>query len=248
MSNDPTRKVALITGAARRIGASIARCLHAAGYDLALHARHSYAELEKLAAELEAQRRHSTLCLQAELGDAESLPGLVDATLARYNRLDALVNNASQFHATPLDEMTTAQWDELLAVNARAPLFLARAAAAALRERNGAIVNIVDIYAQRPLANHPIYSISKAALAMTTQVLALELGPQVRVNGVAPGNVLWSTNPVKAETPEILEQRTALRRQGSPQDVADAVLFLLRDAGYCSGTILPVDGGRLLHI
>lgn len=248
MHADTARPVALITGAARRIGAVVARTLHAAGYDLALHCRSSYAELESLIGELEANRRDSTIALQAELSDTDCLPELVDTAIARFNRLDALVNNASLFFATPLETASVAQWDELIAVNARAPFFLARAAAPALRESRGAIVNITDVYAERPLANHAIYDISKAALAMATKVLAIELGPQVRVNGVAPGNVLWSTNPVKAETQDTLEQRTTLRRQGSPQDIASAVLFLLRDATYCSGATLPVDGGRLLHI
>lgn len=248
MQHESARPVALITGAARRIGAVIARTLHAAGYDLALHCRSSYTELESLVAELEINRRDSTIALQAELGDADSLPDLIDAALARFGRLDALINNASLFFATPLETVNIAQWDELLAVNARAPFFLARAAAPALRETRGAIVNITDVYAERPLANHAIYDISKAALAMATKALAVELAPEVRVNAVAPGNVLWSTNPIKAETQDTLEQRTTLRRQGSPQDIANAVLFLLRDATYCSGAILPVDGGRLLHI
>lgn len=247
-ASEDSRPVALITGAARRIGASIARTLHAAGYRLALHYRHSDADMLALCAELEAQRPHSTLALHAELTDAAALPGLVEQTLAHFGRLDALVNNASAFYATPLASTTPAQWDELFAANVRAPFFLCQAAAAALRKTSGAIVNIADIYAERPLPGHAVYSASKAALAMLTQALALELGPAVRVNAVAPGNVLWSTNPVKAETGSMVEQRTALARQGSPQDVADAVLFLLRDARYCSGVILPVDGGRLLHI
>lgn len=248
MQTQSARPVALVTGAARRIGAQIARTLHAAGYDLALHGRHSFAELEALSAELETARRNSTIALHADLADPDSLPELIDAALARFSRLDALVNNASQFYATPLETASVAQWDELLAVNARAPFFLARAAAPALRETQGAIVNITDIYAQRPLGEHALYDISKAALLMATKVLALELGPQIRVNAVAPGNVLWSTNPIKAETEQTVIERTTLRRQGTPQDIANAVLFLLRDAGYCSGIVLPVDGGRLLHI
>ncbi|KAB2897531.1 MAG: pteridine reductase [Dokdonella sp.] len=248
MHEASSRPAALITGAARRVGAVIARTLHAAGYDLALHCHASWAELDQLIGELEASRRDSTIALQADLTDVDSLPGLVEAALARFGRLDALVNNAAQFHATPLADATPAQWDAFLAVNARAPWFLARAAAAALRDSHGAIVNIVDVYAERPLPNHGLYVISKAALAMATKVLAVELGPQVRVNGIAPGNVLWSTNPVKAETPQLLAERTTLQRQGSPQDIATAALFLLRDATYCSGVILPVDGGRLLHI
>jgi pteridine reductase len=242
------RPVALVTGAARRIGATIARTLHAAGYDLALHYHRSGDEMQALCSELESARADSTLSLCADLTDVECLPALVETALARYARLDALVNNASAYYATPFDSATPAQWDELFGANVRAPFFLCQAAAAPLREARGAIVNIADIHAERPLPGHALYSMSKAALAMLTRSLALELGPDVRVNAVAPGNVLWSTNPVKAETQETLERNTALHRQGSPQDVAGAVLFLLRDAGYCSGIVLPVDGGRLLHV
>ena len=240
--------VVLITGAARRIGATIARALHAAGYDLALHCRHSRAELDALIVELEALRPLSTLALQADLADAERLPELVTATLARFGRLDGLVNNASAFHATPLGTITPAQWDELFAANARAPLFLSQAAAPHLTARRGAIVNLVDIYAERPLTGHSVYCMAKAALVMATRALAVELGPRVRVNAIAPGNILWSTNAIKAETQVTVEHRTTLGRQGSPQEIAAAVLFLLRDASYCSGAILPVDGGRLLYI
>jgi pteridine reductase len=240
--------VALVTGAARRIGAVIARTLHAAGYDLALHYRQSGDAMQALCAELEAARVGSTLALAADLADVAQLPGLVGAVVARYGRLDALVNNASTYYATPLQTTTPQQWDELFATNARAPFFLAQAAAPHLRAAHGAIVNLTDIYAERPLPGHAVYGMSKAALVMATRALAGELGPEVRVNAVAPGNVLWSTNPDKAETRAMVEQRTTLGRQGTPQDVADAVLYLLRDAHYCSGAILPVDGGRLLHI
>ena len=240
--------VVLITGAARRIGATIARALHAAGYDLALHCRDSRVELDALIVELEALRPLSTLALQADLADVERLPELVTATLARFGRLDGLVNNASAFHATPVGTITPAHWDELFAANARAPLFLAQAAAPHLAARRGAIVNLVDIYAERPLTGHSVYCMAKAALVMATRALAVELGPRVRVNAIAPGNILWSTNAIKAETQAIVEQRTTLGRQGSPQEIATAVLFLLRDGSYCSGAILPVDGGRLLYI
>lgn len=247
-STEQARPVALITGAARRIGATLARALHAAGWDLALHYRSSGQAMAELCAELEGRRAHSTLPLQAELADAAVLPGLVDAAVSRFGRLDALVNNASAYYATPLAGATPAQWDELFATNARAPFFLSQAAGPHLRAARGAIVNIADIYAERPLPDHPVYCASKAALVMLTRALAQELGPQVRVNAIAPGNVLWSTHPVKAETLAMVEERTALGRQGSPQDIADAVLYLLRDAHYCTGVVLPVDGGRLLHI
>jgi pteridine reductase len=243
-----SRPVALVTGAARRIGATIARTLHAAGYDLALHYRHSEEDMRALCAELETSRPDSAFAVQAELADTGRLPTLVDAVIGRYGRLDALVNNASTYYATPMGNATTAQWDDLFGANARAPFFLSQAAAPHLREARGAIVNIADIYAERPLPGHAIYCMSKAALGMLTKVLAVELGPEVRVNAVAPGNVLWSTNPVKAETADMVRERTTLARQGTPQDIADAVRFLLQDAGYCSGITLAVDGGRLLHI
>ncbi|MBN8714898.1 MAG: pteridine reductase [Xanthomonadales bacterium] len=248
MSTHRESPAALVTGAAHRIGAVIARRLHAAGYDVALHYRHSGADAAALAAELEAQRARSTLLLQADLTDTALMPGLVADVRARFGRLDALVNNASTYYATPVESATPAQWDELFGANARAAFFLSQAAMPALRVARGAIVNIVDIYGQRPLAAHTLYCMSKAALVMLTRSLALELGPEIRVNAVAPGNILWSTNAVKAETADMVEQRTVLGRQGTPQEIADAVLYLLRDASYCSGVVLPVDGGRLLHV
>jgi pteridine reductase len=215
---------------------------------VALHYRHSADDASALAAELEARRAHSTLLLPAELTEIAALPALIDALLMHYGRLDALVNNASTYYATPVGTATAAQWDELFGANARAPFFLSQTAAPALRNAGGAIVNIADIYAERPLPAHTLYCMSKAALVMLTRSLAVELGPEIRVNAIAPGNILWSTNPVKAETPAIVTQRTTLARQGSPQEIADAVLYLLRDARYCSGVVLPVDGGRLLHV
>jgi pteridine reductase len=241
-----TRPVVLITGAARRVGAVIARSLHAAGYDLALHCRNSRVELDALMAELDARRAGSTLALQADLADAERLPGLIDCAAARFGRLDALVNNASIFHATPVGGITAAQCDAFFAINARAPLLLAQAAAPHLKTTHGSIVNITDIYAERPLPQHAAYGMGKAALRMATLALAQELGPEVRVNAVAPGNVLWSENPVKAETMQTLIERTALQRQGTPEDIAGAVLWLIRDAAYVTGQTIRVDGGRIL--
>jgi pteridine reductase len=242
------RPVALVTGGARRVGATIARTLHAAGYDLALHCRRSVAEAEALAAELERRRGGSVLVLQADLADIETLPALVDALLAHYGRLDALVNNASTFFPTPVGSATVAQWDELFASNAQAPFFLAQAATPALREARGAIVNLVDIYAGRPLAGHPIYCMAKAALAAMTRALALDLAPEVRVNGVAPGAVLWPGDGKPYADQQALLARTPLGRAGSPEDVAGAVLWLMRDAPFVTGQVLPVDGGRTLAI
>jgi len=242
------RPVALITGAAKRVGADIARLLHDAGYDLALHCRHSVSEAGQLADELEVRRPGSTMVLQAELAELDALPALVDTATARFGRLDALVNNASAFYPTPVGTASVAQWNELFASNAQAPFFLAQAAAPALRDARGAIVNLVDIYAERPLAHHPIYCMAKAALAAMTRSLALDLGPHVRVNGIAPGAVMWPSDGKPYDDQQAMLARTPLQRAGSPQDVAGAVLWLLRDAPFVTGQIIRIDGGRTLSV
>ena len=242
------RPVALITGAGRRVGAVTARTLHAAGYDLALHYRRSADDARTLADELERQRGGSTLLLQAELADLPALPAMIERLLAHYGRLDALVNNASAFFPTPLGTATPQQWNELFASNAQAPFFLSQAAIPALREARGSIVNMVDIYAERPLAEHPLYCMAKAALAAMTRSLALELGPDIRVNGVAPGAVLWPSDGKPYADQQAMLARTPLARAGSPEDVAGAVLWLLRDAPYVTGQIIRVDGGRTLSV
>lgn len=242
-----TRSVALVTGAAKRVGAEIARNLHAAGYDLALHCRRSRSELDELAAMLEGQRPHSVLVLQADLDNVEMLPDLVDAAIERFGRLDALVNNASTFEPTPLPSATPAQWDSLIASNARAPFFLAQAAAPALANARGCIVNLVDIYAERPLARHPIYCMAKAALLMMTRALALDLAPQVRVNAVAPGAILWPESGKSSAEQQALLARIPLARCGTPEDIANAVRWLLQSP-YVTGEVLHIDGGRSLTI
>ena len=242
------RPVALVTGAAKRIGAAIARALHADGYDLALHYRHSHAQMNALCAELEGARAGSVIALQADLAEFDRLPELVAKTVGRYGRLDALVNNASAYYATPLGQATPQQWDELFASNAREPFFLSQAAAPHLQAAGGAIVSIADVYAQRPLPQHTVYCMAKAALVMMTQSLARELGPQVRVNAVAPGNILWSENPIKAETDALLRERVPLQRQGTPADIVSAVRWLLHGNDYVSGQIIAIDGGRSVFI
>jgi pteridine reductase len=242
------RPVALITGAAKRVGATIARGLHMAGYDLVLHYRHSRAEMDALVDELEAARNDSTLAVATDLANIKMLPSIIDACLRRFGRLDALINNASAFFATPIGAVTPALWDELFASNARAPFFLAQAAAPHLKSARGSIVNLVDIYAERPLPGYPVYCMAKAALAMMTQTLAKELAPEVRVNAVAPGAVLWPESGKAYADQQELIARTPLQRAGTPKDVAAAVLFLLRDAKFTTGQILRVDGGRALAI
>ena len=238
--------VALITGSARRIGAAIARRLHAEGYDLTLHYRGSAMEMQALAAELEAVRANSVLTLQADLSEFDRLPELVAHAVGRFGRLDALVNNASSFQPTPIGTTTPQQWDDLFASNARAPLFLAQAAAPHLKASRGAIVNLVDIYAERPLREHPVYCMAKAALVMATRSLALELAPQVRVNAIAPGAILWAENETSDAKQQAMLARTPLARTGTPAEVAEAVRWLLRDATYTTGQVIPLDGGRML--
>jgi pteridine reductase len=242
------RPVALITGAGRRVGAVIARTLHAAGYDLALHYRRSIDDARMLADELEQQRSGSTLLLQAELAELSALPVMIEQLLTHYGRLDALVNNASAFYPTPLGAATAQQWNELFASNAQAPFFLSQAAIPALRAARGSIVNMIDIYAERPLAEHPLYCMAKAALAAMTRSLALDLGPDIRVNGVAPGAVLWPSDGKPYADQQAMLARTPLQRAGTPDDVAGAVLWLLRDAPFVTGQIIRVDGGRTLSV
>jgi pteridine reductase len=236
--------VALVTGGARRIGAAIVRRLHADGYDIALHCRHSIEEAQLLAAELAQVRANSVLLLQANLDALDRAPALVAATVERFGRLDALVNNASAFFPTPLGSTLVAHWDALFAANVRAPFFLAQAAAPHLRATHGGIVNLVDIHGERPLRDHAVYGMSKAALIHMTAALALELAPDVRVNAVAPGAILWPEHGKNPDGQQRLVAATPLARIGTPAEIAEAVRWLLRDATYCTGQVIRVDGGR----
>lgn len=237
-------KTALITGAAHRIGAQIARTLHAAGMDLVLHYRSSVRPAEELQRILESERPESVLLVQADLHDTDSPSRMVEIALAGFGRLDLLVNNASSFYPTPFGEAGESQWDDLLTTNLKAPFFLAQAAAPALARFRGCIVNLVDIHGERPLKGHPIYSIAKAGNAMMVKSLARELGPEIRVNGIAPGAILWPKQGVSEGGKQEILERTALKRPGSPQDIARTLLFLVRDAPYITGQIIVVDGGR----
>ena len=241
------RPVALVTGSARRLGAAIARRLHADGYDVAIHCHASRVEADALAGELEAARAASTLVLQADLAQFDRLPELIAHTIGRFGRLDALVNNASTFFATPLGQATPDQWDALFNANARAPFFLSQAAAPHLRATQGAIVNMADIYAERPLRAHALYGMSKAALVHMTRALALELGPDVRVNAIAPGAILWPDGGKDDAAKQAMLDRTPLHRTGTPEEIANTVRWLLREATYMTGLVVRLDGGRLLE-
>lgn len=239
-----TGKTVLITGGAHRVGAVVSRFLHAQGANLAIHYRSSSTGARALESALNEARPGSVLCLQADLLETSKLPGLVEQTVSRFGRLDALINNASTFYPTPMGEASEGQWNDLIGTNLKAPFFLAQAAAAPLRASAGCIVNIVDIYAERPLKNHPIYSAAKAGLLMLTQSLARELGPAVRVNAIAPGTILWPERGLDVSVKAQILERTPLKRAGSPDDIARTILFLIADAPYISGQVLAVDGGR----
>lgn len=242
--DDDLVKVALVTGSARRVGRAIAEALHAAGYNLIVHYHTSKAEAEALAARCEANRMGSCALVQADLTDPAALAGFAEQALAEYNRLDLLVNNASQFYPTPLGEIDSATFDELIASNLKAPLLLSQACAPALSKARGSIVNISDIHAQNPAPGHLVYNVAKAGLEMLTKSLALELAPAVRVNSVAPGALLWPEGPdgTLKEQPAKLAN-IPLQRLGGAAPVAEAVLYLAQ-ADYVTGATLTVDGGR----
>lgn len=237
-------RTALVTGSARRIGASIAEGLHAAGANVAIHYHRSRDEAAALAAQLNERRRDSAAVFGADLLDVEAISSLVDDATGWHGRLDVLVNNASAFYPTPLGKITGEQWDEIVGTNLKAPLFLCQAAAPALRESHGSIVNIVDIHALRPLRDHPVYGPAKAGLAMLTRALARDMAPEVRVNGVAPGAILWPETGMVDDTRAAILKQIPLARSGDPDDIAGCVLYLVRDAAYVTGQIIAVDGGR----
>ena len=242
-------RIVLITGGAIRVGAAICRRLHAEGANLMLHYRASAGEARLLQAELNHVRAESVALIQADLLDLNKLPAIVDQTLQTFGRLDALVNNASSFFPTPVGDITAQAWDDLVGTNLRAPLFLSQAAAPALKKTQGAIINIADIHAERPLKNFVVYSIAKAGLLGMTRSLARELAPEVRVNAIAPGPILW---PDDAAFDELSRQRiishTPLKREGDPDDIAKAVYFLIAEATYVTGETIRVDGGRHVAI
>jgi len=244
-------KVVLVTGGARRVGSAICRMLHGEGARIVIHYRSSASEANALAAELERIRPDSAAVVQADLLDvAGAVPRMVDRALARFGRIDALVQNASSFFPTPVGSIDEADFHDLVGTNLKAPLFVAQAAAPALARVAGCIVNLIDIHADRPLRGHVVYSIAKAGLAGLTRSLAIELGPDVRVNGIAPGAVMWPEDDAvfdPAERERIVGQ-TPLRRAGSPEDIASAARYLICEANFVTGQIIAVDGGRSLHL
>jgi pteridine reductase len=241
--------VILITGAARRVGAAMAVALHAAGARVILHARQSVADAETLAQSLNAVRPESAAVVSADLLDTAAIGPLVARAVAQFGRLDGLVCNASSFFPTPIGSIDESAWHDLVGSNFKAPLFLAQAAAPYLRVSHGAIVNITDIHAERPLAGYPLYAAAKGALLTLTRALAVELAPEVRVNAVAPGPILW---PEDGQFPDAertaIVQHTLLKRAGTPEDIARTVRFLMLDAPYITGQVINVDGGRSAHL
>jgi pteridine reductase len=237
-------RAVLITGGARRVGATLVRALHAAGANVLIHCNRSVQAAQMLSAELEHQRSGSSAVIAADLLDTAALPGLVDSALAHFGRLDLLINNASSFYPTPVGHISVAQWEDLMGTNLRAPLFLTQAAARALQESGGSVLNIVDIHGQRPLRDHALYSTAKAGLIMLTRALARELAPAVRVNAIAPGAILWPEGGMQESRKVHITQHTPLQRHGSPEDIARAVLFFASEAPFVTGQVLAVDGGR----
>ena len=237
-------KVALITGGAKRIGAAIAPTLHNAGMDLVVHFRHSAADAQSLADELNDIRPNSVVLAEGDLENSEDCATLAQQAIDAFGRMDALINNASAFFPTPIGEVTNNHWETLMGVNLKAPFFLSQACAKALASTQGVINNLTDIYAERPLPNHPVYSASKAGLVALTRSLAQELGPNVRVNAIAPGAIIWPESGDSEENQNEILRRTPLGRLGKPRDIAGTVMFLLRDAPFITGQIINVDGGR----
>ena len=239
-------KVALVTGSARRIGAQTIRQLHASGLNVIVHYRRSGKEAQALIDDLNTERPDSARGLQGDLLETGAAPELIQQAITFWGRLDVLVNNASAFYPTEIGHITEKDWDILVGSNMKAPLFLAQAAADELKHNHGCIVNMVDIHADRPLKNYIVYSIAKAGLVALTKSLARELGPEVRVNGVAPGAILWPETPNEEEEHQEIIKRTALKREGNPDDIARTIRFLVLDAPYITGQIITVDGGRTL--
>jgi len=237
-------KTVLITGAARRIGAAMARGFHDAGANLVIHYRNSAQDAQALIAGFNAARADSAIAVQADLLKTGRAAKLVDAAIRQFNRLDVLVNNASSFYPTPMGSISEADWHDLTGSNLKAPLFLSQAASEELAKVDGCIINMVDIHAQRPLKDHAVYCSAKAGLAALTLALARDLGPSIRVNGIAPGAILWPEEDSNEDQQNAIIRRTPLKRAGDPQDIVRTAIFLAADAPFVTGQIIAVDGGR----
>ena len=241
-------KCVLVTGGAKRIGAATSRLLHQAGYNVIIHCRLSCQDAEEFANELNSTREDSAKIIQGDLNNESIYDQLIEQAYACWNRLDVLVNNASSFFPTPVGKITMDHWHNLVNTNMKAPLFLSQAAAPHLKQTRGNIINMIDVHAHRPMKEHTVYCAASAGLGMVTMSLAKELGPEVRVNGIAPGAILWPETSMSDHTKELILDRTALKRAGDPIDIAKTILFLITDAGYITGQIIAVDGGRTLNI
>lgn len=242
--NLPINKVALITGGAKRIGACISETLHDAGFNLVVHYHSSRQGARALAEKLNQRRHRSVSLISGDLRNSQRLEKLGMKAIAAFGRLDVLINNASSFYPTPLAQTEEQAWQDLMDTNLKAPYFLIKAIHKELQRQKGCIVNVVDIYAQRPLKSYPVYCAAKAGLVALTKSLALELAPQVRVNGVAPGAILWSTNDKDDQEKQRLIEKIPRKRLGRPDEIANAILFLIEEADYVNGQIITVDGGR----
>ena len=245
--NDSSKTI-LITGGARRIGSVIARTLHQSGYNVMIHYRSSSADADKLVRSLNEIRAGSAASIQGDLLDISCIPNIVETTVQTFGRLDCLVNNASTFYPTPIELIENDFWTDLVGSNLKAPMFMVKSAAKYLRESDGCIINIVDIYARTPLENHPIYCSAKAGLEMLTKSLARDLAPEIRVNGISPGAILWPEHESHTLNQEELLKKIPMKRMGTPEDIAKTVRFLTEEASYITGQIIAVDGGRSVVI
>lgn len=247
-ANNAAAKTALITGGAKRIGAATSRLLHQSGYNVIIHCRLSQQAANELAEDLNTVRADSAKVIMGNLNDETIYNHLIEQAYRCWGRLDVLVNNASSFYPTPVGSITLDDWNNLINSNMKAPLFLSQAAAPYLRQTQGSIINMVDVHGIRPMREHPVYCAAKAGLSMLTMSLAKELGPDIRVNGVAPGAILWPENDIPDHTKQLILERTALKRPGDPIDIAKTILFLVKENDYITGQIIAVDGGRTLTI
>ena len=242
--NDDMNKWVLITGGAKRIGARIARTLHAQDMNLVIHFNTSSDDANELCSELNSIRNDSAIAIGANLTNQDEVESLINKVIERTGQLDVLINNASTFYPTPIEDITLDDWDNLVGTNLKAPLFLCKYAAPHIKKSKGSIINMVDIHASKPLKNHSIYGSAKSGLVMLTRSLAKDLAPEVRVNGIAPGMILWPENEPPEEIKQKVVSQIPLKRSGEPNDIAKTVLFLIADADYITGQIIAVDGGR----